>query len=82
MAVEVKPDLERLLREEKIAWLTTMRSDGMSLPAPIWFLWQDSGFLFYRTPNQSKRTALPPGAMPTAIRGRPNSMERLDGPSW
>jgi len=32
--------------------------------------------------NQSRRTALPPGATPTAINARPYSMERLDGPSW
>ncbi len=28
MAVAIKPELERLFREEKIAWLTTMRGDG------------------------------------------------------
>ncbi len=54
MAVEVKPELERLLREEKVAWLTTMRSDGMPLPAPIWFLWQDSSFLIYSQPNAKR----------------------------
>ena len=54
MAVEVKPELERLLRKEKIAWLTTMRSDGMPLPAPIWFLWQDSSFLIYSQPDAKR----------------------------
>ena len=54
MAVEVKPELERLFREEKIAWLTTMRSDGMPLPTPIWFLWQDSSFLIYSQPKAKK----------------------------
>ena len=54
MAVEVKPELERLLREEKIAWLTTMRSDGTPLPAPVWFLWQDSRFLIYSQPKAKR----------------------------
>ena len=30
---------ERRLREEKIAWLTTVRADGQSQPVPVWFLW-------------------------------------------
>ena len=54
MAVEIKPELERLLCEEKIAWLTTMRSDGMPLPTPIWFLWQDNSFLIYSQPKTKK----------------------------
>ncbi len=54
MAVEVKPELERLLCEEKIAWLTTIRSDGMPLPTPIWFLWQDNSFLIYSQPKTKK----------------------------
>jgi len=54
MAVEIKPELERLLREEKIAWLTTMRGDGMPLPAPTWFLWQDNSFLIYSQPKAKR----------------------------
>ena len=54
MAVEVKPELERLLREEKIAWFTTMRGDGMPQPAPVWFLWQDSRFLIYSQPEAKR----------------------------
>jgi len=54
MAVEIKPELERLLRAEKIAWLTTMRGDGMPMPAPIWFLWQNSSFLIYSQPEAKR----------------------------
>ncbi len=54
MAVEVEPGLERRLREEKIAWLTTVRSDGMPQPTPVWFLWQDSRFLIYSQPETKK----------------------------
>jgi len=54
MAVEVKPELERLLCEEKVAWLTSIRGNGMPLPAPIWFLWQDNSFLIYSQPKAEK----------------------------
>ncbi len=54
MAVEVVPDLEKRLREEKIAWLTTVRSDGMPQPTPVWFLWQNSRFLIYSQPEAKK----------------------------
>lgn len=54
MAVEVDPELERRLREEKIAWLATVRSDGMPQPTPVWFLWQDGEFLIYSQPHARK----------------------------
>ncbi len=54
MAVEVEPELERRLREEKLAWLTTVRSDGMPQPTPVWFLWQGSGFLIYSQSEAKK----------------------------
>lgn len=54
MAVEVEPALEERLREEKIAWLTTVRSDGMPQPTPVWFLWQDGKFLIYSQPEAKK----------------------------
>ena len=31
-----------------------MRSDGMPLPTPIWFLWQDNSFLIYSQPKTKK----------------------------
>jgi PPOX class probable F420-dependent enzyme len=54
MAVEVKPELEGRLREEKIAWLTTVRSNGVPQPTPVWFLWEDSRFLIYSQPRAKK----------------------------
>jgi PPOX class probable F420-dependent enzyme len=54
MAVEVELELERRLREEKIAWLTTVRGDGMPQPTPVWFLWQDGRFLIYSQPRAKK----------------------------
>lgn len=44
----------RRLQEEQIIWLTTVRPDGMPVPQPVWFLWQDSSFLIYSVPKARK----------------------------
>ncbi len=36
---------ERRLREEEIAWLTTVRSDGQAQSVPVWFFWDGEKFL-------------------------------------
>ena len=41
------------LREE-ISWMTTVRSDGQPQTVPVWFLWDDEGFLIYSQPNRQK----------------------------
>lgn len=45
---------QRRLREESIAWLTTVRSDGMPQPVPVWFLWDGETFLVYSQPGARK----------------------------
>ena len=45
---------EKRLREEQIAWMTTVRSDGQPQTVPVWFLWDDEGFLIYSQPNRQK----------------------------
>ena len=45
---------ERRLREEKIAWLTTVRSDGQPQSVPVWFLWDGEAFLIYSQPGRQK----------------------------
>jgi PPOX class probable F420-dependent enzyme len=40
-------ELEPIVRDEHIAWLTTVRADGMPLPTPVWFIWQDGAFVIY-----------------------------------
>jgi PPOX class probable F420-dependent enzyme len=54
---------ERRLREEKIAWLTTVAPSGMPQPVPVWFLW-DGGdsVLIYSRPDTPKLRAI--GANP------------------
>jgi PPOX class probable F420-dependent enzyme len=45
---------ESRLKEEGIAWMTTVRSDGQPQTVPVWFLWDDGGFLIYSQPNRQK----------------------------
>jgi len=45
---------ERRLREEGIAWLTTVRADGQPQSVPVWFLWAGGSFLIYSQPNRQK----------------------------
>ncbi len=45
---------ERRLREEKIAWLTTVRADGQPQSVPVWFLWDREAVLIYSQPGRQK----------------------------
>lgn len=38
---------EKRLREEEIAWMTTVRPDGQPQSVPVWFLWDGETFLVY-----------------------------------
>lgn len=45
---------DRRLREEKVAWLTTVRPDGTPIPVPVWFLWDGETILIYSQPRTGK----------------------------
>ena len=45
---------ERRLREEEVAWMTTVRADGQPQSVPVWFLWDGEGFLIYSQENRQK----------------------------
>src|SRR5437762_10621682 len=45
---------ETRLREEKIAWLTTVRRDGQPQSSPVWFLWRDGEVVVYSRPTTQK----------------------------
>ena len=45
---------DRRLREEKVAWLTTVRPDGTPIPVPVWFLWDGATILVYSQPHTGK----------------------------
>jgi len=50
---------DRRLREEKIAWLTTVSSSGTPQPVPVWFLWDGAeSVLLYSRPDTPKLRAI------------------------
>jgi PPOX class probable F420-dependent enzyme len=51
---EVGKRAEARLKEEEVAWMTTVRSDGQPQTVPVWFLWDDEGILIYSQPNRQK----------------------------
>jgi PPOX class probable F420-dependent enzyme len=53
-ATEAGARAERRLREERIAWLTTVRGDGQPQSVPVWFLWDGASFLIYSQPGRQK----------------------------
>jgi PPOX class probable F420-dependent enzyme len=42
------------LRHDRLAWLTTVGSDGTPRPAPVWFLWDAGTILVYSKPSSLK----------------------------
>jgi PPOX class probable F420-dependent enzyme len=42
------------LRDEEVAWLTTVRSDGQPQSGPIWSLWDGQAFLIYSQQGRQK----------------------------
>jgi PPOX class probable F420-dependent enzyme len=51
---EIGKRAEARLKEEEIAWMTTVRSDGQPQTVPVWFLWDDEEILIYSQPNRQK----------------------------
>ena len=54
MHTEFGQRVARRLREERIGWLTTVDEKGVPQPRPVWFLWDDDGFLIYSRPDTHK----------------------------
>lgn len=46
--------VQQRLINEKVLWLTTVRSDGMPQPSPVWFLWDGTTMLVYSKPNSPR----------------------------
>lgn len=45
---------DRRLREEEVAWFTTVRPDGQPQSVPVWFVWDGDAFLLYSRSGQQK----------------------------
>lgn len=43
----ISENVVQRLREEEVAWLTTVSPKGSPQPAPIWFLWEEDTLLVY-----------------------------------
>ena len=64
---------QRRLRDDKLAWLTTVTADGTPQPVPVWFLWDGAlSFLIYSKPDTAKLRN---------IAARPRVSLHLDGNS-
>lgn len=62
--------VERRLGEEQIGWFTTVRSDGMPQPVPVWFHWDGETLLIFSQPSAQKVRNLA---------GNPNASLHFDG---
>ena len=45
---------EQRLREDLIAWLTTVRPNGQPDTVPVWFFWEGESVLIYSQPDKTK----------------------------
>ena len=54
MSLLITPALEERLRSEHVLWLTTVRTDGLPQPTPIWFWWNQGEFLIFSQPDAYK----------------------------
>jgi PPOX class probable F420-dependent enzyme len=45
---------EERLRDEKVAWLTTVRRDGQPQSSPVWFLWREGEVIVFSRPTTQK----------------------------
>ncbi|MBW4716964.1 TIGR03667 family PPOX class F420-dependent oxidoreductase [Saccharothrix obliqua] len=53
-ATEFGARVARKLREDMIAWVTSVDRTGTPQPAPVWFLWEDDTVLFYSRPTAKR----------------------------
>lgn len=51
---EQRASVESRLTVDIIAWLTTVRPNGMPDTVPVWFVWKDQVFVIYSQPNKLK----------------------------
>ena len=54
MTIELNDRVTERLQHEQIIWLTTVRTDGMPTPTPVWFHWDGAQVLIFSQPNALK----------------------------
>jgi PPOX class probable F420-dependent enzyme len=53
-SIEISDRLAQRLDDDLVAWLTTVRSDGIPQASLVWFLWDGGEFLIYSEPGKAK----------------------------
>ncbi|HEU4673943.1 MAG TPA: pyridoxamine 5'-phosphate oxidase family protein, partial [Candidatus Limnocylindrales bacterium] len=48
------PEVDALLRERAVAWLSTTSADGVPAIVPVWFVWDGETFLVFSKPHARK----------------------------
>lgn len=46
--------VKRQLQAQYVIWLTTVDSNLMPQPRPVWFIWENDSFLIFSKPNAHK----------------------------
>lgn len=54
MAFALTRQIEKHLREDAIAWLTTVTPSGRPAPRPVWFSWDGTRITTYSQPHGAK----------------------------
>jgi PPOX class probable F420-dependent enzyme len=54
MAFELTSQIERHLRDDTLAWLTTVTPSGRPTPRLVWFLWDGATITIYSQPGAAK----------------------------
>lgn len=54
MTIKLNDRVTERLQTEQIIWLTTVRTDGMPTPTPVWFHWDGAQVLIFSQPNARK----------------------------
>lgn len=54
MTIKLNDRVTERLQTEQIIWLTTVRTDGMPTPTPVWFHWDGAQILIFSQPNALK----------------------------
>lgn len=54
LSTEFGQRVQRRLKGEQIAWLTTVSVDGRPHPRPVWFLWKEGEVIIYSQPETHK----------------------------
>jgi PPOX class probable F420-dependent enzyme len=59
MAFELTEQVERRLKDDEVAWLTTVTPDGKPAPRPVWFVWDGTAIVIYSMNGAARLRYIP-----------------------